>query len=100
MKQRVLYKILLSGHRLVHYPWKIPVYFGALVFRNDKVSRCQYAYNLKIPNVSTALGIFKVLFEWNKLHFEIKLIPYEFDYRNKLYLIFDNESTFEFVIGA
>ena len=49
---------------------------------------------------STALGIFKVLFEWNKLPFEMKLITYEFDYRNKLYLIFDIESTFEFVVGA
>ena len=53
------------------------MYFGALVFLNDKVSRCQSAYNLKIPNVSTALGIFKVLFERNKLPCEMKLIPYE-----------------------
>ena len=45
MKQRVLYKILLFGHRLVHHPWK------ALVFRIDKVTGCQYAYNLKVPNV-------------------------------------------------
>ena len=45
MKQRILYKILLFGHRFVHHPWKIPMYLGALVFRNDKVTRCQYAYN-------------------------------------------------------
>ena len=56
MKQRILYKILLFGHRLVHHPWKIPMYLGALVFRNDKVTRCQYAYNLKVPNVTTAFG--------------------------------------------
>ena len=39
VKQRVFYKILLFGHRLVHHQWKIPVYLGALVFRNDKVTR-------------------------------------------------------------
>ena len=83
MKQRILYKILLFGHRLVHHP-----YLGALVSRNDKVTRCQYAYNLKVPNVTTAFGrrsfSFAVPFEWNKLPFEIKLIPHELDYRKKL----------------
>ena len=68
MKQRILYKILLFGHRLLHHPWKIPMYLGALVFRNDKVTRCQYAYNLKVPNVTTAFGrrsfSFAVPFEW------------------------------------
>ena len=56
MKQRILYKILIFGHRLVHHSWKIPMYLGALVFRNDKMTRCQYAYNLKVPNVTTAFG--------------------------------------------
>ena len=42
MKQRVVYKILLFGHRLFHHPWKILMYLAALVFRNDKVTRCQY----------------------------------------------------------
>ena len=56
IKQRVLYKILLFGHRLVHHPWK------ALVFRNDKMTGCQYAYKLKVPadanfsNNATLLG--------------------------------------------
>ena len=88
MKQRLLYKILLFGHRLVHHPWKIPMHLGALVFRNDKVTRCQYAYNLKVPNVTTAFGrwsfSFAGAFEWNKLPFEMKLIPHEFYYRKKL----------------
>ena len=87
MKQRILYKIILFGDRLVHHPWKIPMYLGALVFRNDKVTRCQYAYNLKVPNVTTAFGrrsfSFAVPFEWNKLPFEMKLIPHELDYRKK-----------------
>ena len=108
MKQRVLYKILLFGHRLVHHPWKIPKYLSALVFRNCNVTRCQYAYNLKVPNVTTAFRrrslSFAVPFEWNKLPFEMKLIPHEFDYyRKKLktfYLKIDFESTFEFVNGA
>ena len=87
--ERVLYKILLFLHRLVHHPWKIPVNLGALVFGIDKVTRCQYAYNLKVPNVRTAFGRrisfnFSVPFEWNKLPFEMKLIPHEFDYRKKL----------------
>ena len=88
MKQRILYKIPLFGHRLVHHPWKISMYLGALVFRNDKVTRCQYAYNLRVPNVTTAFGqrsfSFAVPFEWNKLPFEMKLIPHELDYRKKL----------------
>ena len=88
MKQRILYKILLFGHRLVHHPWKIPMYLGALVFRNDKVTRCQYAYSLKVPNVKAAFGrrsfSFAVPFEWNKLPFEMKLIPHDFDYRKKV----------------
>ena len=52
IKQRVRYKILLFCQRLVHHPWKVPVYLGSLVFGNDNVTRCQYAYNLKDPNVS------------------------------------------------
>ena len=32
------------------------MYLCALEFRNDKVTRCQYAYNLKIPDVRTAFG--------------------------------------------
>ena len=88
MKQRILYKILLFVHRLVHHPWKIAMYLGTLVFRNDKVTRCQYAYNLKVPDVTTALGrrsfSFAVPFEWNKLPFGMKLIPHELDYRKKL----------------
>ena len=56
IEQRIRYKILLFGHRLVHHSWKIPMYLGALVFRNDRVTRCQYAYNLKVPNVTTAFG--------------------------------------------
>ena len=54
MKQRIFYKILLFGHRLVHHPWKIPMYQGTSVFRNYKLTRCQYAYNLKAANVTTA----------------------------------------------
>ena len=59
------------------------MYLGALVFRNDKVARLQYAYNLKVSNVILHLGkdCFAVPLEWNKLPFEMKLIPYEFDYR-------------------
>ena len=41
MKQSILYKILLFGHRLVHHPWKIQMYLDALVFRNDRATRCQ-----------------------------------------------------------
>ena len=107
MKQGVLYKILIFNHRLVHHPWKILIYLGALVFRNDTVTRCQYAYNSKVPNVKTAFGrrsfSFAVPFEWNKLPLERKLIPHGFDYRKKLktfFLIFDFEGTFEFVNGA
>ena len=63
------------------------MYIGALVFRNDKVTRCQYAYNLKVPNVKTAFGLrsfsFAVPLEWNKLPFEMKIIPHKFDYRKK-----------------
>ena len=40
MKQRILYKILLFAHRLVHHPWKIPMYLCTLVFRNDQMTRC------------------------------------------------------------
>ena len=87
MKQRILYRIILFGHRLVHHPWKMPMYLGALVFWNDKVTRCQYAYNLKAPNVKTAFGrrsfSFAVPFEGNKLPFEMNLIPREFDYCKK-----------------
>ena len=56
MKQRILYIILPFGHRLVHHPWKIPMYLGALVLRNGKVTRYQYAYISKVPNVKTAFG--------------------------------------------
>ena len=87
MKQRVLYRILLFGQRLVHHPWKIRVYLGAIILRNVMVARCQYAYSLKVPNVRTAFGqrsfSFAVPYEWNKLPFDIKLIPHEFDYRKK-----------------
>ena len=83
------------------------MYLGALVFRNDKVTRCQYAYILKVLNVTTAFGgrlfSFTVPFEWNKLPFEMELISHVFDYRKKLrtfYLVFDFESTFESVNGA
>ena len=87
----------------VHHSWKISVYLGALVLRNDKLTRYQYAYNLKVPNVRTAFGrrlfSFAVPFDWNKLPFGIKLIPHEFDYRKTL-KTFDFESIFEFVNGA
>ena len=56
MEQRIRYKILLFDHCLVHHSWKIPMYLDALVFRNDRVTRCQFAYNLKVPNVTTAFG--------------------------------------------
>ena len=56
MKQRVHYKFLLFGYRLVQHLWKIPVYLGALGFRNNTVTRCHYADNLKVPNVRTELG--------------------------------------------
>ena len=92
MKQRVFYKILLFGHRFVHFSWKILMYLGALVFQNYKVTRCQYAYNLKVPNVKTAFGrrsfSFAVPFEWDKLPFEMKLIPQESDYRKKIEFFF------------
>ena len=87
MKLRVLYKILLLITVCVTASpaAKFPVYLGTLVFLNDKVTRCQYAYNLKVPIVRTAFGwrsfSFAFPFEWNKLPFEIKLIPHEFDYR-------------------
>ena len=106
MKQRILYKILFFGHRLVHHPWKIPMYLGALAFQNDKVTRCQYAYNLKVPNVTTAFGrrsfSFAVPFEWNKRPFEMRLISHEFVYRKKLKTLFNScfESTFEFANGT
>ena len=91
MKQRVLYKILLFGHPLVHNPWKIPMYLGAIVFRKDKVTTCQYAYNLKVPNVTTAFGRrpfnFAVPFAGNKLPFEMKLTPHAFDYRKTEFFI-------------
>ena len=64
------------------------MYLGALVFRNDKGTRCQCAYNLKVANVTTAYGrrsfSFAIPFEWNKLPFKMKPIPHEFDYREKL----------------
>ena len=79
---------ILFGHRLVHHLWEIPLYLGVLVFINDKVTRCQYAYNLKVPNSTTAFGrrsfSFAVPFEWNKLSFEMNLKPHVFDYRRKL----------------
>ena len=79
MKHRDLFKTLLFGQRLVHFPWKFPVYLGTLVFRNDKVTNCQYGYNLKVPNVRHAFGrkpfSFAVPFEWNKLPFEMELTP-------------------------
>ena len=88
MKQRVLYKILLFALHFVHYSWKILMSLGALVFQNYKVTGCQYAYNLKVPNVKTAFGrrsfSFAVPFEWINLPFEMKLIPQESDYRKKL----------------
>ena len=63
------------------------MYLGALVFGNDKVTRCQYAYELKVPNVTTAFGqrsfSFAVPCKWNNLPFETKLIPNEFDYCKK-----------------
>ena len=105
MKCCVLYKILPFGHRLVHHPWKFPVYLSALFFRNDEVSRCQYAYNLKVPNATIAFGrrsfSFAVPCECNKFPFEMKLIPHEFDYRKKLelYFIFDFESNSPEVVG-
>ena len=87
MKQRVLYKILLFGHRLVHHSWKILMYLGALFSQSDKVTRCKYAYNLKVPNVTTAFRrrsfSFAVPFELNKLPFKMKLITNEFHYRKK-----------------
>ena len=84
MKQGDFYKIQLIGHRLIHHPWKIPMYLGALVFRKEQVTRYQYAYNLKVSNVTFAFGqrslSFAVPFEWNKLPFEMKMILHEFDY--------------------
>ena len=77
-KQRVLLKIIVFGQRLVHHPWKIFVYFGALVLGNYKAIRCQNAYNSKSPYVSTAFGrrsfSFDALFEWDRLPFKMKLI--------------------------
>ena len=73
MKQRILYKILLFGQRLVHHPWKIPMYLGALIFRIDRVTRCiQFANMQKISKILTSklhLGkdhCFAVPFERNE----------------------------------
>ena len=38
-KQRVLLKIIVFGQRLVHHPWKILLYLGALVLGNYKAIR-------------------------------------------------------------
>ena len=48
VQKRVLFKILIFGHRLIHHPQRFPVYLSSLVSRNDKVARCQYIYNLQI----------------------------------------------------
>ena len=47
VQKRVLFKILLFGHRLIHHPQRVPGYLSSLVSRNDKVTRCQYIFKYR-----------------------------------------------------
>ena len=88
VQKRVLFEILLCGHRLIHHPQRIPGYLSSLVSRNDIVKRCQYIYNHLISVTKTNFGkrsfSHAIWHEWNRLQFELKLISDELTYRKKL----------------
>ena len=81
IRQRIICKILLCAHRFVHQPGKLPLYFSDLMERNTIVTRTQYFYNLHVPkfrsNFGRRLFLHAVAVEWNKLSFELKLLPSE-----------------------
>ena len=64
----------------------------ALLSHNDKVTGCQYIYNLQISVTKTNFGkrsfSHAIPHEWNRLTFELKLIPDELTYRKKLKILF------------
>ena len=86
VRKRFLFRILLMGHRLVHHP--VPDYLNSLVSRKGKVTRSQYIYKFQTPTLKTDFGkrsfSFAVPHEWNRLPFEIKLLPKENAFRKKL----------------
>ena len=78
----------IFGHRLIHHPQRVALYLSSPVSRKDKVTRCQYLYNIQISVLKTNFG--KKFFnhaiphEWNRLPFELKLMPDERTYRKIL----------------
>ena len=88
VQKRLQFKILLFGHRLIHHPQRVPVYLSSLVSRNDKITRNQYIYNLQILVTKTNFGkrsfSHAIPHEWNRLPFELKLIPDELTCRKKM----------------
>ena len=88
ISQRSVFKILLYAHRFVHQPGKLPLYLSELMIRNTMVTRSQYFYNLLVPKFRSSFGrrsfSHAVAVEWNKLSFDLKLIPSEILFRRKL----------------
>ena len=81
IRQRIVFKILLYAHRF-YQPGKLRLYLSELMKRNTMVTRSQYFYNLLVPNLHSNFGrpsfFHTVAVEWNKLSYDLKLIPSEF----------------------
>ena len=74
IRKRILFKIVLMGHRLVHHPQRVPDYLNLLVSRNGQVINIFTTF--KLPTLKTAFVkrsfSFAVPCEWNRLPFKSK----------------------------
>ena len=88
IRQRIIFKILLYAHRFVHQTCKLPLCLSDLMKRNTMVTRSHYFYNLHVPKFHSNIGrrsfSHAAAVEWNKLSFELTLIPSEILSRRKL----------------
>ena len=86
--KRHVFKILLYAHRFIYQPGKLPLYLSELMKRNTMFTRSQYFYNSLFPKFRSNFGrrsfSHAVAVEWNKLSFDMKLIPSEVLFRRKL----------------
>ena len=87
IRQRIVFKMLLYAHRFIHQPGKLPLYLLELIKRNTMVTKSHYFYNLLVPKFRSNFGRRSfspaVAVEWNKLSFDLKLIPSEILFRRK-----------------
>ena len=87
-RQHIIFKIILYAHRFVHQSGKLLLYLSDLVKRNTMVTRSQCFYSLHVPKFCSNFGkqsfSHAVVVEWNKISLELKLIPSEIFFRQKL----------------